>query len=932
MVSPERVDKAIEQIRKRAANHDYFFSKLSSPDWIGPLEERGLFQSPPEIEREGDLIRFPFWPESQYLARMAAVAPEIVFETFERIPETDNVRVHEDFVDAAVNMPPDLAERLALKEADWIKRQCFIHFLLPEKYGELIGHLASGGRVYTALKLARSVFGVRRTSPSAREVSARFESWNYEKILKDQVPVLLEADAYETIKLLFDLLDDAMRALREGTEEEHDYSWIWRSAIEDHEQNGYAGELRDVLVTAIRDGAVFAVKNGFLTIESLVDLLSEKVGYIYKRIALHIVNNFADQRIDLARHWLLELSLFDRIETHHEYVLLLQTVFPNLCAEDQDQILCWINNGPEHNLLDEDEEVRSTQLRYWQRRFLYFLKGHLTEEWAARYQSMVEELGEPAHPDFLSYSTSWSGPTSPKNSEELRAMEPGQLAAYLKAWVPTKDSCSPSREGLGRILASTIATNIEQILADLPEFLGVDATYAKSIIYGIRQAVKEGSEVDCDSVLTYSEWIVNQDIEIPGRGGVWSDEDPSWGWARKAVAELLGVLFEKDVLRPEHREQAWSLLERLTKDSDPTPEQDNESAADPANLSINTTRGEAFHSLFKYALWVYRATREEREAIGELQSTFRPMPEVAEILERHLSPDVEKTAAIRSVYGQWFPWLVLLDREWASAHRSTIFPPGNSSNEKLLRNAAWTTYVTFCPVYDDCFEVLYEEYVAAIDRIGGDSGKISTSLRDADEHLGDHLMVLLGRGKLVLEEGGGLLGRFLDKADDDLVGRTLASVGRSLQNEVQDIPEEVLVRFRQFWEEISKSLYRSPQNHLKALRAFGWWFTSKRFPEDWSFQHLGAVLQLANGIEFEHEVLEIVAELAASDPLRAVSIAREIVRVDEHRWNVLGGREQLFVILRAAMDDEHSSEEAKMLVHELGARGHIEFRDLLSPG
>jgi hypothetical protein len=117
--------------------------------------------------------------------------------------------------------------------------------------------------------------------------------------------------------------------------------------------------------------------------------------------------------------------------------------------------------------------------------------------------------------------------------------------------------------------------------------------------------------------------------------------------------------------------------------------------------------------------------------------------------------------------------------------------------------------------------VLNEEYSAAIDRIGGESGEITTSLRDADEHLGDLLMVLLGRGKLVLDEGGGLLIRFLEQTDDDLVGRTLASVGRSLQNEVQDIPEEVLVRFQKFWDGISKSFYCSPKIHLKPLRAFG---------------------------------------------------------------------------------------------------------------
>src|SRR5215207_2844048 len=110
--SQEVVQKALAEIRKRPANYEYFFDQLRSPDWIQPLFENGLFQNPPEPIREGDYIKFPFWPESQYLARVASLAPESVLEIALQI-ETDNVRVHEDIADAACAMTPHLAAQWA---------------------------------------------------------------------------------------------------------------------------------------------------------------------------------------------------------------------------------------------------------------------------------------------------------------------------------------------------------------------------------------------------------------------------------------------------------------------------------------------------------------------------------------------------------------------------------------------------------------------------------------------------------------------------------------------------------------------------------------------------------------------------------------------------------------------------------------------------
>jgi hypothetical protein len=102
----------------------YFFEKAPAA-WLVPLRDEGFFTSPPppEYDREQGTIAFPMWPESRYLARIASILPAEVCEVILKIPDTQNVRVHEDVADAACAMPPGLASKLAEGEIRWLASQ-----------------------------------------------------------------------------------------------------------------------------------------------------------------------------------------------------------------------------------------------------------------------------------------------------------------------------------------------------------------------------------------------------------------------------------------------------------------------------------------------------------------------------------------------------------------------------------------------------------------------------------------------------------------------------------------------------------------------------------------------------------------------------------------------------------------------------------------
>src|SRR6266403_5893291 len=100
MISPELVAKALATIGSSPANREYFFANLRSPAWLQPLRAAGRFKSPVQALRDSRGISFVQWPESGYLARMAAEKSDLVRDIILESQETDNERVHQDFVEA----------------------------------------------------------------------------------------------------------------------------------------------------------------------------------------------------------------------------------------------------------------------------------------------------------------------------------------------------------------------------------------------------------------------------------------------------------------------------------------------------------------------------------------------------------------------------------------------------------------------------------------------------------------------------------------------------------------------------------------------------------------------------------------------------------------------------------------------------------------
>ncbi len=158
------------------AQYQYFFDRLDSPAWLEPLAEKGMFKHPQPVEKVDPYIRFPFWPASQYLVRMAELpeAQETVLKITRDIPSSDNSRVYDDVAQIALSLPPALAVELVPKLVEGIRLPLML--LLKDRIGALIVHLAQGGQGAAAATLTAATLALSSNPNIPREELLRFRS------------------------------------------------------------------------------------------------------------------------------------------------------------------------------------------------------------------------------------------------------------------------------------------------------------------------------------------------------------------------------------------------------------------------------------------------------------------------------------------------------------------------------------------------------------------------------------------------------------------------------------------------------------------------------------------------------------------------------------------------------------------------------------
>lgn len=951
MPSEARVEAALAEIRKGSAHYDYFFDSLTTPDWIKPLEARRVFAAPPEPEASEGWISIPGWTASRYLARMAAAAPQDVLEVALAI-ETGNERIHSDLTEAATAMPGPLATRWAEHEINWLRDRRLIHVLLDEHLAQLIAHLVESKEIDPAYALADELLRIYPPPDESEEIhrwtrkqaSARVSPWEYNRILDKIRPSLVVADAARALALLASRLSDALKWANQDAdagEEHEDYSAIWRTRVSDDHR--VADEVEQALVSALRDAAVQALAERRLSPADVVVALAPYRWNVIRRVLLHALAGTDNS--DVLGPLLLDREQFVHHSPSPEYRNLLTRSFGRLATEAQQQILDWIDQGPDvddfralRERVDGEtptEEQVSEYVTRWRLRRLELVAADLSPEWQARRERWIEEVGRD---EFRTEEPGafFVGPTSPRSVDELAAMSDIALLELLATWKTPGNWDSPTPEGLGHSLSELAQREPLRLSRLAAELRGQAPPYVQWLLSGLAQAVRAGKEVEWTPVLKLLTWVVKQPRELPGgRSDEYGDLDPGWIWTRKEAASLLSAGFEaKAATIPiEERPRVWALIAVLVEDPDPTPEHEERyggSNMDPSTLSLNTTRGQAMHAAIRYGLWVRRSMEATEEEALLRTDGFVRLPELREVLEAHLDPRADPSLAVRSVYGQWFPWLVLLDSTWAAAQAGAVFEQDDADRWA----AAWGSYVTFNRPYDDVVALIEAAYRAAIATIGSPHPAFRWlgSSDTPEERLSEHLMILYWRGHEGLGSAG-LLHAFYAEAGDTLRGHAMEFVGRSLR-ETTSPEEAVVARLQELWEVrvATSQTEGKAQEHAKELSAFGWWFSADALDPTWRLEQAADVLKIGIRLQPNFAVFEELARLASVHPGPTAQVLRVMLELEKNDWGIDAHRDDINTALQAivAGDDAGARDLAVETAHWLGSQGYRDFRPVVA--
>jgi hypothetical protein len=197
-------------------------------------------------------------------------------------------------------------------------------------------------------------------------------------------------------------------------------------------------------------------------------------------------------------------------------------------------------------------------------------------------------------------------------------------------------------------------------------------------------------------------------------------------------------------------------------------------------------------------------------------------------------------------------------------------------------------------------------------------------------HLGEHLMVLYGRGQLGLDDDGRLLRRFLGTTNPEIRRHAICFVGESLDGD-EKVPEVIAQRFMTLWDVYWAGPGKQDTKESPNAALFGTWFACGKFPEPWALDRLQRFVEETPTPEPAHEIAEKLEEIAHVDIAKSVRILDVVIRGDRDGWRIHAWLDSAKRILELAVQAPgEACNQAVALIDHLGRRGYTQFGQLLS--
>jgi hypothetical protein len=874
----EMIEKVLASVKKET-DRQYFFSRLTNPLWVGPLRERGYFNSPPGMKQLPDgYVQYPHWAELSYLVAIAEEATDQVVEIILSLPKTDNPRVYDDVLAIALKLEGQRSAELLPKLIEYIELD---NPFLAHRYPELLQHWTAQGNIDEALEIAKLIVPfredprmrdkqqLRKKKPNSLgtslEPAPRFHQWEYQQILEKGIRPLAEYEPYQVARILIDAVASMIRLGMHPEDFEKarddDYSEIWCRRL-DKPDRDYQ-DVKEILVQTLTYSCERVYEKAPESIDDLDQALRNHRWKMFRRLRQHLYASHPnDQTLPWIREQILGHVDYSKRKHHYEFQLMIRKAGehfgPRLLSEDERKdIFDAILSGPSKEDFREwmgerySEEAFQQRQRYFHRVQLRPFAALLSGE-VRRYfdefegEAQAEAVTDDSYSPYGGVTGGTVSYKSPKSAEDLESLPDEELLTYLNEWDEEhrdKDNwlIEINISALAGVFQSLLKEKIVQDGERLAFWMAnrdriARPIYVAAMLKAMIELVKEKNFGNLEQWIEFCSWILShpdsERVEGQPEPRDESRDHPDWGRSRRAVVDFIDACVNKDTNAPvTARVGLADLLQQVCSQFDWRLDHDRPvllNRDDPITEAINNTRSRALESLVNFGFWVRRHLPEDK------------LPEVTDILEKRIADDAEipLTRPERALLGMDFGNLCALNRDWAAQQREIFFPKGN----KAVWQDAFGSYIRFNRPVKLTFEILRGEFEYAIENLNTlaaekDNGK------ELVDRLGQHLFTYYLWEAYPLSGDESLLERFYDKTNDDRKRWALLfdHVGRSLRNSGRHLDKALIDRVITFFD------WRFEASEPLELQEFTFWLEAECFDPDWRLQSYSKILDLSRG-------------------------------------------------------------------------------------
>ncbi|MEV7277585.1 hypothetical protein [Streptomyces sp. NPDC093111] len=902
---PEPTTADAQRLRKDFPQNqitwERFFSRLTTPAWLGPLRSAGFFADlpPVTVDDEGNQVSYLRWPASAYLARVAEADPEQVLVIARDVPETDNPFVNLDLVEAALRMPPAKAAKLAPRAATAARRSR--ELINPLRYAALVAHCAENSDQTPALGLMAALIDEAQSG-------GRLDEWEYEQILGHYAPRLAESVGLPWLEILADLLDQASGTPEEAASRSGmDMSRTYCPTLEQDRPHPY--QLREARLTAaVRDAARRLLTSSRADLHAVLAVLDTYPWLIFRRLRLHVLEHHGDLTPALVSQALSDRQLARDDALALEWLRLARARCEQLEPEHRDVLIQIVREGPHTDTWKEshrryaNEEISDTKLRHltdtWRRERYASIRPILPSDLQNDLQRLETEYGPADSLDDIKEPFVWTPPSS-VSTDELAALNTTELVARVRAFTPSADWFTGQSEGDFAVqLRSAISQQARTHSSRSALFADLDDAYLVAALGGFTDAIRRGEDLDSEAL-----------VQLAATATERSASPRTHDILRESAQLLHGMLVRPTAQPiPDLAEAIWRTLTSTLRTTDLPAAGDTDHWSDP--------RAQALRTMVTWARW--RRTHD-----ADFGRLFGVLDELTEPDSLAGSPIAD---LIVTVVGERFAQLTDLDHDWADRHAYLL-----TGSEPLAR-LAWEAYLEVSPNYRPAIELLLGAYRTAA----------STRTEDGTNRQ-EHLRIKLG-SDILARYWGGLIE--LD-GEDSIIrdyyanssGEALKQLAWNIASDLRtgpDIPTAVIERVRLWWEWRKAMLAGAPvgpesPERRELLDIPGALVGSGRFPATWCLDQLDDLLQTTGSFGRSTHVFRYLTSIVEDHTGPVLNLLQQcLASPSMDPWLPSLREVDISTLLRTGLQAPEHTILARGIINRAAARGYQQFRSLLT--